>query len=76
MKSPRLSLRRVSAEEKPSTAFSHEAEVGVRWNTQRGWRESQASTLGQAGKAGRAGRARVDGVASGAMDWLGSDARR
>src|SRR3954447_9882421 len=42
MKSPRLSRRRVSAEKKPSTAFSHEAEVGVKWNTQRGWRESQA----------------------------------
>src|SRR3954469_1543935 len=26
--------------------FSHEAEVGVKWNTQRGWRESQARTLG------------------------------
>ena len=35
MKSPRLSRRRVSAEKKPSTAFSHEAEVGVKWNTQR-----------------------------------------
>src|SRR6478609_9160183 len=46
MKSPRLSRRRVSAEKKPSTAFSHEAEVGVKWNTQRGWRESQARTLG------------------------------
>src|SRR6185436_19337499 len=44
MKSPRFSRRRVSVEKNPSTAFSHEAEVGVKWNTQRGWRDSQART--------------------------------
>jgi hypothetical protein len=32
--------------EKVSTAFSQEPEVGVKWNTKRGWRASQRSTLG------------------------------
>ncbi len=36
----------VSAEKKPSTALSHEAEVGVKWNVQRGCRASQARTFG------------------------------
>ena len=30
---PRLSRRRVSLAKKPSTAFSHEAEVGVKWKS-------------------------------------------
>ena len=29
-----------------STAFSHEPEVGVKWNVHRGWRASHAFTLG------------------------------
>ena len=33
-------------EKKLSTALSQEAEVGVKWKVQRGWRASQASTLG------------------------------
>ena len=33
-------------EKKFSTALSQEAEVGVKWNVQRGWRVNQASTLG------------------------------
>jgi hypothetical protein len=45
-KTPRRSRRRVRAEKKPSTAFSHEAEVGVKWKVQRGCRASQAITLG------------------------------
>ena len=31
-------------EKKFSTALSQEAEVGVKWNVQRGWRDSQTST--------------------------------
>ena len=31
---------------KVSTAFSQEPEVGVKWKIQRGWRASQARTLG------------------------------
>jgi hypothetical protein len=45
-KTPRLSRRRVSAEKKPSTALSQEVLVGVKWKVQRGWRASQARTLG------------------------------
>jgi hypothetical protein len=41
-----LSRRRVSAEKKVSTAFSHDPEVGVEWKVKRGWRASQRSTLG------------------------------
>src|SRR5499433_2146154 len=37
---------RVILEKKFSTALSQEAEVGVKWKVQRGWRASQASTLG------------------------------
>ena len=33
-------------EKKPSTAFSQDAEVGVKWNTQRGWSASQLWTFG------------------------------
>ena len=43
---PRLSRRRVSGEKKVSTALSQEPEVGVKWKVQRGWRASQARTLG------------------------------
>ena len=35
-KAPRGILRLVMAEKKPSTALSHEAEVGVKWSLQRG----------------------------------------
>ena len=45
-KLPRLMRRRVRAEKEVSTAFGHEPEVGVKWKIQRGWRASQASTLG------------------------------
>ena len=37
---------RVILEKKFSTALSQEAEVGVKWKIQRGWRASQAKTLG------------------------------
>ena len=43
---PRPMRCRVILEKKFSTAFSQEAEVGVKWKIQRGWRDSQASTLG------------------------------
>ena len=36
MKAPRRIWRRVMAEKKPSTALSHKAEAGVKWNIQRG----------------------------------------
>ena len=43
---PRLRRRLESLAKKPSTAFSQEQEVGVKWKVQRGWRSSQARTLG------------------------------
>jgi len=43
---PRRSRRFVSAAKNVSTAFSHEHAVGVKWNTKRGWRDSQANTFG------------------------------
>jgi hypothetical protein len=45
-KTPRRMRWRVILEEKFSTAVRQEAEVGVKWKVQRGWRDSQASTLG------------------------------
>jgi hypothetical protein len=41
---PPDALARESREE--STAFSHEPDVGVKWNVQRGCRASQAFTFG------------------------------
>jgi hypothetical protein len=35
-KTPRFSRRRESLAKKPSIAFSHEHEVGVKWKVQRG----------------------------------------
>ena len=35
-KTPRFNRRRLSLAKKPSTALSHEHEVGVKWNTKRG----------------------------------------
>ncbi len=43
---PRRRRRLVSLAKKVSTAFSHEAEVGVKWKVQRGCRASQARTFG------------------------------
>jgi hypothetical protein len=45
-KLPRLSRRLVRVAKKPSTAFSQEQEVGVKWKVQRGCRASQARTFG------------------------------
>jgi len=45
-KTPRRMRWRVILEKKFSTAFSHEADVGVKWKIHRGWRDSQAKTLG------------------------------
>ena len=45
-KVPRFRRRRVNLAKKPSTAFSHEHEVGVKWKTQRGWRASHLRTFG------------------------------
>jgi hypothetical protein len=36
----------VSSAKKPSTAFSHEQDIGVKWKVQRGWRSSQARAPG------------------------------
>lgn len=41
---PRRRRRRVRAEKKVSTALSQELDVGVKWNTQRGWRVSHRMT--------------------------------
>jgi len=43
---PRLSRRRVSLENRVSTALSQEHHFGVKWKTKRGCRASQALTLG------------------------------
>src|SRR5215469_14077041 len=43
---PRRMRCRVILEKKFSTALSQEAEVGVKWKVQRGWRASQATLLG------------------------------
>ncbi len=45
LKAPCFSRLRVSLAKKPSTAFSQEHEVGVKWKVQRGCRASQALTL-------------------------------
>ena len=45
-KTPRLRRRLVRTAKKPSTALSHDAEVGVKWNVQRGWRASHRRTVG------------------------------
>ena len=44
-KTPCFRRRRVSLAKKPSTAFSQELEVGVKWKVQRGWRSSHALTF-------------------------------
>ena len=41
-----LELRLVRMAKKPSTALSHEDEVGVKWNVQRRWRASHRRTTG------------------------------
>ena len=46
VKLPRLMRFRVRAEKKVSTALSHDPDVGVKWNLQRGWRSSHCLTLG------------------------------
>ena len=46
LNTPRLILRRVMTEKKFSTALSHEADVGVKWKTQFGWRASHCRTFG------------------------------
>ena len=43
---PNLSRRLVSLAKNPSIALSQEADVGVKWKVQRGWRFSQVRTLG------------------------------
>lgn len=45
-KTPRFRRRLVSLAKKLSTAFSQEQEVGTKWKVKRGWRVSQARTLG------------------------------
>ena len=46
LKTPRLRRRLVRMAKKPSTALSQLAEVGVKWNVQRGCRPSHSITLG------------------------------
>jgi hypothetical protein len=46
LKTPYLSRCRVSLAKRPSTALSHEADVGVKWKWKRLCRSSQARTLG------------------------------
>src|SRR5476651_2143728 len=45
-KTPRFNRRFVSLAKKPSTALSQDAEVGVKWNIQRGCLASHFCTLG------------------------------
>jgi hypothetical protein len=42
-KTPRLSRRLASLAKNPSTALSHEQEVGVKWKVKRGWVEPLAN---------------------------------
>jgi hypothetical protein len=41
-KTPRIRRRRVSLAKKVSTALGQDADVGVKWNVQRGWQASHA----------------------------------
>ena len=55
-KTPRFNRRFASLAKKPSTALSHEQEVGVKWKVKRGCRSSHCRTFGhrqmpQGGKA-------------------------
>ena len=43
---PRLRRRLVNVAKKPSTALTHEVEVGVKWKVQRGCRVSHSVTFG------------------------------
>jgi hypothetical protein len=43
---PRLRRLLVSLAKKPSTAFSQEDDVGVKWKVHRGWRASHSLTFG------------------------------
>jgi hypothetical protein len=43
---PRLRRFFVSVAKKPSTALSQDADVGVKWNVQRGCWDSHSRTLG------------------------------
>src|SRR5664279_5085089 len=45
-KVPRFNRRFVSLAKKPSTALSQDADVGVKWNVQRGCRTSHCRTFG------------------------------
>ena len=45
-KTPRFSRRFASLAKKPSTALSHEQEVGVKWKVKRGCRSSHCRTFG------------------------------
>jgi hypothetical protein len=45
-KTPRRMRCRVTLEKKFSTALSREAEVGVKWNVQRGWRDNKLRGAG------------------------------
>jgi hypothetical protein len=46
-KTSRFNRRLVSLAKKPSTALSQDAEVGVKWNVQRGCRASHFCTSGR-----------------------------
>src|SRR6202158_2452092 len=48
-KTPRLNRRLVSLAKKPSTALSQDAEVGVKWNVQRGCRQAIGAPLDACG---------------------------
>src|SRR5208282_6305520 len=45
-KTPRFNRRFVSVAKKPSTALSQDADMGVKWNVQRGCRDSHWRTFG------------------------------
>ena len=63
-KTPRLSRRLVEVAKKPSTALSQEAEVGVKWNVQRGWRVEPLAHFGML-VGGVVVEDRVDSLAGG-----------
>src|SRR6266498_1584733 len=49
---PRLRRRLARSANRPSTALSQDAEVGVKWKTKRGWRASHSMTLVVVGDGG------------------------
>ena len=70
-KTPRLRRRLVSLAKNPSTALSHDAELGVKWNVQRGCRVSHLRTCGCLWVEDNGMRGRIDVEANDVLELLG-----